>query len=457
MAIVLDTDKCYLLGLLVWGGIMRSGWIQIVLPYDKWWKIELDPKRWWIIAEDILKRAKPIWKAVYNVDVSYQIGKKSWTIAFDNISDELREDLRQLGLLNAWEFRQNANIEILEKLMTDKEMLRQFIGWMVDTVGSLAESHRRFSSNFQIISFEFMWKNFSLVLSMIKMFFRLGIVPDQILWNHPNQHSWSDRYYFAWKKWFKIRVVLDDYALRWSFLFQSKKLSAEKNHSLQESWSKTSDWKDYRINWRTCLHQDENSEWIPENIRGRHFIHFTHLASYLGVLFPGAPTSIQNPEEYICLFTILSKWTKDEIDEIIKGEPYLKMTEYMPLSFDLKELYDRWEQDINALLFWNSITDGFPLNMILRGIAYIIAASSGKVKGKRVLWNYKEYIEWEIVTPINKIKIYKPNRGTCLQISNGKFSCLVGYINDNFTKSFIKQKWLEIVLENPTFEDCIIL
>lgn len=457
MAILLDTDKCYLLGLLVWGGIMKSWSIQIVLPFNKWGKLELDPSRWWLIAEDILKRVKPIWRNVYEVDVSYQIWNWNWTIILDSVSDKLRSDLAALGLSDVWEFRQNADITKIEGLFRNDEMVRQFIAWMVDTVGSLAESHRRFTNDFQIISFEFMGKNFSLVLSMLRLFFRMGIIPDQVLWNHPNQHSWFDRYYSAWKKWFKIRVVLDDYTLRGSFVFQSKKLSAEKNRRLQEAGAKTSSWKDYRIDGHTCVHTDENSVWIPESIRGRHFVHFTHLASYLGVEFPGALDEIKNPEKHICPFTILTKGSFDEIQSIILSEPYLQQTTYTRQSMNLAHIYQCFTANRNALVFGKTDKDGFPVNMVLQWAAFVIAASKWITKGKRVLGSYEEIIEHEISNPATNLTLQLPDRGTCLIVANGKFSALVWYSNEEFTKTLISQNGLEIKVREPDFEECISL
>ena len=458
MSIVLDTDKAYLLWLLVWGWVMKSWGIQIVLPFNKWGKIELDPTRWWIIATDILTRIKPIWKSLYDIDIRYSIERSSWTIILDWISTELKNDLSQLGLLNIWEFRENADIKILESLFNSSEMIRQFIAWMVDTVWSMAESHRRFSSDFQIVSFEFMWRNFSLVLSITRLLLRLWIIPDQVLWNHPNFHSTYDRYYKSWKKWFKLRVVLNDYVLKWSFIFQSKKLSAESNIKLQEDGHKTTIGKEYRIEWRNCLHIDESSEWIPKEIRGFHFLHFTHLASFLGVDFPWWEIrSIITPEKHISPFTILTKWTKSIIDNIIRNEEYLLKTKYKERVFSLRELYSKFNVNRNLLLYWNSENDGFPINIIMQGVAFIIAASSWLIRGNRVMGSYTDHIESAIGSSSSSIGIYTPDIWTCLIISDWKYSCLVGYQNEEFVKNLLVIDWLKIKVKEPDYHDCIPL
>lgn len=458
MTIALDTDKAYLLWLLVWGGVMKSGGIQIVLPFNKWGKIELDPTRWWIIATDILTRIKPIWKSIYDIDIRYSIERSSWTIILDSISSELRNDLSELGLLNIWEFRENADIKILESIFNSNEMIRQFIAWMVDTVWSMAESHRRFSSDFQIVSFEFMWRNFSLVLSMIRLFLRLWITPDQVLWNHPNFHSTYDRYYKSWKKWFKLRVVLNDYLLKWSFIFQSKKLSAESNIKLQEDGYKTSIGKEYRIEWRNTVHIDESGDWIPKEIRGFHFLHFTHLSSFLWVNFPWWEiTKIDTPEKHISPFTILTKWTKSIIDTIVNGEEYLLKTNYTERSCNIKELYSKFNTNRNILLFWNSENDGFPINIIMQGIAFILAASGWLVRWNRVMWTYTDHIESAISNSYSGITIYIPDTWTCLKLSDWKYSCLIWYQNEEFVKSLLEVDGLKIKVREPIYDDCILL
>ncbi len=137
----LNTEKCYLMGLLIGGGILKSGGLQIVLPYKKWGDLKLNPQRGGNIAEDILKRIKPLWKLQYDIDVFYKIDS-AWKIIFNNISRQLQEDLSDLNLSHSGEFRECANLEKLEHAFTNKEMIRSFISGLVDTVGSLAATHR---------------------------------------------------------------------------------------------------------------------------------------------------------------------------------------------------------------------------------------------------------------------------------------------------------------------------
>ncbi len=287
----------------------------------------------------------------------------------------------------------------------------------------------------------------------------MGCIPDQILWNHPNQHSGTDRYYRAWKKGFKIRVALDDYLLKGGFVFQAKKLSAEENKELQDQ-PNTVVGKETKIEGRTTLHIDEDSDWLPPYIRGLHFIHYTHLAELFGIgLSNGKIKSINDFKKYVCPFTILSKGDKDEINAIVEKEEYLRKTKYKFIGCDIDFLADIFKKDRNALLSGLAKSDGFPINQIMQGIAYIYAATTkSKIKGKRVLGNYNDLIN-ENIDEIKKLKIKVglPNRGTCLLIEGDFFSCLVGYVNDDFNEKLISKDGVRLRVRQPMFEECIIL
>jgi len=452
----LNTEKSYLIGLLVGGGIIKSNSLQIILPYKKWGDLKVNPERGGGIAEDILKRAKPLWQQHYNVDISYKIDQ-DWKITFNAISPELRADLEFLDLMKAGEFRNNADITKLLPLLDNDEKIRSFIAGIVDTVGSLAKSHRRFSDEFQIVSLEFKDRNFRLVTDIASLLVKIKCSPDQILWNHPNQHSGQDRYYKSWKKGFKIRVALGDYMLKGSFVFESKQLSANENQGLQQK-ANTSAGKKTNIGGRTALHIDENSDWLPTEVRGLHFIHYTHLAEHLGLKLPlSRMHEVQNFESYISPFTLLSKGTSAEIENIIQSEDYLQKTTFTYEDIDVSGLLSLYDKNKNTLVFGNSTEDGFPINYLLQGLAYVFASSDPtKVRGKRILGSYSELVR-ENASKMNEIKIGIPNRGTCVHIKNGSNSALVGYINNEFNKKLITQNNLQLKIRSPKFDECVIL
>lgn len=454
-----NTDQSYLLGLLVGGGILHGQTLQIVLPYKKWGDLKINPSRAGNIAEDILSRLNPLWKSQYDMNVSYKIGT-NWKILSDSISEKLKNDLIKLGLPTEGELRCHANLAKLHTYLSTDEHKKNFITGLVDTIGSMATSHRRFVPDFQVISFEFKGNNFPLVKDVAKILMDIDCYPDQILWNHPNQHSGTCRYYKNWKKGFKIRVSLDEYILKGGFVFKSKKLSADSNKALQKSGSNTTTkGKPVKISGRVTLHIDESSEWLPTQIRGGHFIHNLHFCDVLNLPTPdkfNLTNYLNDFYKYFCPFTCLTKGSYDEIHNIILSEEYLKKTKYNESTININNLLNIHNKGLNQLIYGNNNNNGFPITYVLQGIAYIIAASKQEsIKGKRVLGNYIKLIEKYNEFPI---KISIPNKGTCLLVHNSKYAALVGYVNNDFNKTLIyKKEKNKIYIREPLFEECVDL
>ena len=453
-----NTDQSYLLGLLVGGGVLHGESLQIVLPYKKWGDLAINPSRAGGIAEDILSRLNPLWISQYDMNISYKVGT-DWKILSNSVSKKLKDDLERLELPTAGELRYSANLKKLYTYLSTNKHKKNFITGLVDTIGSMAPSHRRFVSDFQIISFEFKGSNFQLVKDVAKILMDIDCYPDQILWNHPNQHSGTCRYYKNWKKGFKVRVALDDYMLKGGFVFNSKQLSAQDNKKLQKSGVNTTEGKPVKISGRVTLHVDENSEWLPTQIRGGHFIHNLHFYNVLNLPTPASfelTNYLDNFYKYFCPFTCLTKGSYDEINSIVSLEKYLRQTKYNEYSANISNLLYEHSKDSNQLLYGKNNSDGFPITYILQGVAYIIAATKqDSIKGKRVLGNYISLIKKYKEIPI---KIAHPNKGTCLLVHNDKYAALVGYINNDFNKTLVdKREGSKIYIREPLFEECVVL
>ncbi len=390
--------------------------------------------------------------------------KKSWQIIASSLSESLLNDLTRFGLPIAGEFREYATIDTFLPYLNNNEKIKQFLAGLTDTVGSVAKTHRRFSDKFQIVSYEFKGKNFHLVSQLYDLFKKIGCTPDQVLWNHPNQHSGYDRYYKSWKKGFKIRVGLNDYMLYGKFLGLAKQLSAQENLMLQSDGISTTQAKISRIERSSCIHKDESDKWLPEYIRGYHFIHNSHFLAFLGHSVTNEQEALvlalDNTEKFISPFTILTKRTIEETEEIIQQETYLQKSIYTPADILIDELIEMYEQSPSRLLWGRNELDGFPVEIIMQGISYLFSATTGKnLKGKRVLGNYMDNIHEHIVDGYNIQIIYLiPNRGTCMILKTEKYACLVGYRNNDFTKTLITRDGLYgLKVREPQYEECIEL
>lgn len=458
---MLTTDKAYIFGLMVGGAQIGSSSFSIRLPYKKWGDISLNTSRAAEIMGDIINVLNPIMQNTYGVNFVPSIGT-DWRLTSASFPSALKKDLQKFGLETSGELRSNSSIQKLIPHLTSLNHKRKFITGLVDTVGSLATSHRRFVDTFQVVSFEFKGQNYGLVSEVYSLFQSMNIPVDQVLWNHPNQHSTLCKYYKSWKKGFKIRVSLQDYLLQGGFVFKAKKLSADENSRLNANNASAAS-KPHKLQGRVSVHQDQNTNWIPPNLRGLIFPHqlWFNVAQGLNIDIAGKNLIAHTPAETLfCPFTILTKRTSSDIKNIMNSDKILSLEEYDTFSFDVEKMIAEYEENSSKLLFGNTKSDGFPINYILQATAFASLSTLGeKIKGNRVLGNYidnlKELISTGRVTTTN-LAISIPKKGTAIKVSSGNYSALVGYINNSFNKKLLLPKADGLFsVKDFTYADCV--
>ena len=95
--ITINTDKAYLLGLIIGGGFFGNAedYFQIKLPYKKWGSIIDNPQRAGAIAKDIVTKVNAMFRAIYNLSIQYEATDKgNWTILCEGDISELKADLQ---------------------------------------------------------------------------------------------------------------------------------------------------------------------------------------------------------------------------------------------------------------------------------------------------------------------------------------------------------------------------
>lgn len=457
---MLTTDKAYIFGLMVGGAQIGASSFSIRLPYKKWGDISHNTVRAADIMSDILNVLNPIMQNTYGVNFAPSIGT-DWRLNSNSFPPALQQDLQEYGLKTSGELRSNSSIQNLLPHLISLKHKQKFITGLIDTVGSLARSHRRFVDTFQVVSFEFKGQNFGLVSEVYSLFQSMNIPVDQVLWNHPNQHSTLCKYYKSWKKGFKIRVSLQDYLLQGGFVFKAKKLSADENSSLNANNSSAA-LKPHKLQGRVTVHLDQNTTWIPPHLRGLVFPHqlWFNVAQGLNINPSGKNLVTNTPAETLfCPFTILTKRTTPEISDIINNDKILSRECYDTYNFDIKKVITVYEKDNNQLLFGKTNLDGFPINYMLQAAAFASLSTLGeKMKGNRVLGNYldnlKELISTGRITSTN-LTLSIPKKGTALRITSGNYSALVGYTNNSFNKKLVLQKANGLFsVSDFSYEDC---
>jgi hypothetical protein len=221
--------------------------------------------------------------SIYNILISFEASKNDWIILCEGDIATIIEDLKKYNIDCSGKLSTHADISKICNALTDDNLKRRFIAGLADTVGSTAESHRRFSEEFQIISFEFNGFNYNFICNICRLLFSINYFVDQINWNHPNIHCSNNPYYINWNKGTKIRIFLHQFATFGAFAFKTKVESTNKNLSFQEVPHFAPPCNEQTISITpACFHPGENDVRLPELIRGGHYIHFRHICAVLG-------------------------------------------------------------------------------------------------------------------------------------------------------------------------------
>jgi hypothetical protein len=440
----MNSDKAYLLGSVIGGGIFRNAEDVFIvkLPYNIWGSHSENSIRAGKIAKDILKIYGTMFRTIYGLNISYEANKKTWDVLCEGDLTDLIKDLNHYDITPAGEIKRNISIEKIVAELVDDNLKRRFIAGLADTIGSLTPSHRRFTDNNQMISFEISGFCFNFVCQICRLLHSIKCYPDQILWNHPNLHVGNNPYYKQWKKGFKVRVKLDQYAQFGAYAFTTKAESSSENLLLQDSIVESKPCNQHKINAAvSCVHPDENSHVLPPEIRGGHFIHNRHICAVLGcehTPYNEVNRILSESENYINPFPIIVKDKSVVIDEIINREPLFKNRKYDTRNFEVKDLYKQYKEEEHSLIFGDGNTTGYPLNEVMQGIAYLIAAQTGNLHGNRPKGKFAEIIENAIsISPKTAFAFKVPDLLTPLIISDKTHAVLIGARNPTVYKKLI--------------------
>jgi len=445
----MDTDRAYLLGLVIGGGIWGNAEdvFRIRLPYKKWGSYAKDPIRGARIASDIVNMVKPLFQNIYGITVYYDGSiAGGWSIICDGDLSGLISDLDNYGIPCEGELRKSAVIDKVIPDLIDDTMKRRFIVGLADIIGSTNETQRSYSDDNQIISFEISGMEYRLAYSLCKLLHSIKCFPNQAAWNHPNFQSPQDPYFKKWKKGFKIRVLLDQYEKFGGFAFASKAESAAQNIKKQVN-------KETRVVLpcserhiktprMSCVHCDENSELLPSQIRGGHYFHYSHVCAVLGCEYaPYEQISklIDRAECFINPFPILVKGTQNEIDDIIAKNPLFANRQYSEYELAIATLHDQSINRPRALPFSINKEAGYPINQVLNGITYLVAAEMNALRGHRVDGEAEAIrSKWLKQHPESTVRVRVPEILTPMVLSLSNHSVMVGPVNPLVYKKLIQ-------------------
>lgn len=432
----MDTDRAYLLGLIIGGGVFGNSEdvFRIKLPYKKWGSYIEHPERAGQIAGDILLKVGQMFRAVYNLSVQYETTEKgNWTILCEGDITTVKEDLLQYGIECEGEIRGNAEISRIIPDLVDDNLKRRFVAGLADTIGSMAKSQRRFSDDHQILSFEINGYNYNSICDLCKLLYSINCIPDQVNWNHPNIHCPSDPYYEQWNKGFKLRILLDQYSRFGAFAFRTKAESAIENRRLQRNTHVAQICEDREIHVTpSTVHPAENDARLPEVIRGGHYLHFRHFCAVMGcehAPYQAVSQCFDNLGTLINPFPILCKDTYSQIETIINSDALLSQRQYEISNISVSSFVAQYDENHSALLFGQTPDAGYPIAEIMKAIAYVIA-DENELFGKRPKGGYIDIIKQHLTNdPTISIEVRKPDLLTPLIVVGNGRGALIGAEN----------------------------
>ena len=442
----MDTDRAYLLGLVIGGGIWGNSEdvFRIRLPYKQWGSYEVNPQRAGQISSDVMRVVSPLFRAIYGLNISYDTtAKGEWNILCEGDLTLLKEELESYGIICEGEVRKTANINTIVPALVDDNLKRRFIAGLADTIGSTKQSHRRFTDDKQMISFEINGFGYQFVCALCKLLHSINCYPDQVLWNHPNFHCGFNPYDTKWKKGFKLRVYMDQYDQFGAFAFASKATASRQNRALEsrENTAVPCSEREIKSPSITCVHCDENSHLLPEIIRGGHYIHNKHVCAVMQC--EHAPTEeisrlIAHGENYINPFPVLLKGTKEDVQSIINHHKIYANRTYRQYNYNIASLISTLREDSNGLFFKSDEETGYPCNKIILAIAFLIGAISDQLNGLRPKGQKDEIINKYLnENPQATLSCSIPDLLTPIIMTMGDYSVMIGPVNPKVYRNLI--------------------
>ncbi len=434
-AVLMNTDKAYLLGLIIGGGVFGNAEdvFRIRLPYEKWGSYIENPQRAGQIADDILRKVGPMFRVIYNLSISYETTPGgTWTILCEGDTTGVKDDLSNYGIAPQGEIRGTADISDLVLDLVDDNLKRRFIAGLADTIGSMAKSQRRFTDEHQILSFEIKGHNFKFVCNLCRLLYSVNCIPDQINWNHPNVHCPSDPYYGSWSKGFKLRILLDQYARFGAFAFRTKAETSTENRRLQQQTHTAERCEEREIHVTpSSIHPAENDPRLPDIIRGGHYIHFRHFCAVLGcehAPYDKICSCFENLGELVNPFPILHRDTDLRIEDIIQSDELMAQRNYVTNNVSVSSLLAQFKANRTSMVYGSTDACGYPIAEIMQAVAYIIA-NDNELYGKRPR-GYLQIIENHVTNdPALTVEIRKPDLLTPLVIIGNGRGALIGATN----------------------------
>ncbi len=287
----MNVEMSYLIGMILGNGEIQRGTttttITIDIPYKNLYTDDMKDVKIYVKASivDIRSIVEPL----IGHDLRVTETKHSTKMSFSKSNDEyvIREIIRLIG-----SGRHHSTMRMdpeLFKMTTDEK--KALLRGIADVTGYIRKSNIAFGQDGAHRVYIEIPGNWYLVIDIANMLKDIDVPVQTIDFGHPNFRDSNLNDYNkgkknVWKREHQVKIFANEF-LPIGFNIEHKQKALEKySEELLEFIDPA---KTHKFYWEKSIrksekpiHPEENSELLPEEIRGKHFDSWTELAGYLG-------------------------------------------------------------------------------------------------------------------------------------------------------------------------------
>lgn len=292
----MNNEMAYLLGMITGNGEIQRGTrdttIVIEIPHKK---LETEFQRdVGIYVKASITDIRQVLEPLLGASLSFSQSANVSYISFSKPNEDylIREIMSYIGRATS-----HDNIRISHEVFSFTEDERkQFIKGFADVTGYIRRSNYFFEKKMHRVYFEIP-QNWGLVIDFCNLLKSVDIPVQNIDWGHPNMRDSNLKKYNEgnpdfWKKEHQVKVWANEYdPIGFAVIHKNEALESfsEEQILFIERQDRNAADVTHRYYWELSekrkkkqMHPSENDEFIPEEIRGKHYDSWKEIAHDLG-------------------------------------------------------------------------------------------------------------------------------------------------------------------------------
>lgn len=293
----MNNEMAYLLGMITGNGEIQRGatdtTIVIEIPHKK---LETEfQKDVGIYVKASIADIRQVLEPLLGTSLVFNQNSNVSFLSFTKNNEDylMREIMRYIGRATSHE-----NIRISTEVFDFKEDERkQFIKGFADVTGYIRKSNYFFNKEMHRVYFEIP-QNWGLVIDFCNLLRSVDIPVQNIDWGHPNMRDGNLKKYNEgkpdfWKKEHQVKVWANEYiSIGFAVIHKNEALeifAQEQRSFIELQKNKDVSAVTHRYYWELTgknktkpKHPRENDDFIPEEIRGKHYDSWKEIAKDLG-------------------------------------------------------------------------------------------------------------------------------------------------------------------------------